>query len=326
MNWDKHEKYFPELIKFWIKEYKKTVDWYVTEFNDTEYKLQKVLYSEPSTYQMFFEGIDPTWQFYIHVAEVFYNQTSACHVATIQVYAIYEPTVDKYRFSDVSEKLRFAMQLQYNLKDGHPVNVKHISRSYFGYFSDLYDIQNFIVHDPWCAVWFTLHSALRSDFKSAKQMRRQACKEIKKQNKIGAYTNKCLIENINYAKTLLENDWKSEELLYDEVEDDSQFVIFDEGPNCSPRYEIYQLCDSLVKYLQEDSNNDSRDVYTVAIPQEIQDKLQKRFDRQEKRSARYPAFWHYQICTKSWYNNFIKHRAEFERQTQLTYQELDING
>lgn len=324
MNWDKHKKYFPELIKFWIKEYKKTVDWYVTEFNDTEYRLQKVLYSEPSTYQMFFEGIDPMWQFYIHVAEVFYNQTSACHVATIQVYAIYEPTVDKYRFSDVSEKLRFAMQLQYNLKDGHPVNIKHISRNYFGCFGDLYDIQNFIVHDPWCAVWFTLYSASHSNFKSAKQMRRQARNEIKRQNKIETYTSKCLVENVNYAKTLLENDWKLEELDCDELESGSQFIIYDEGPNCSPRYEIYQLCDSLVKHLREDNDNDSRDIYTVAIPQDIQDKLQKRFEKQERRGARYPAFWHYQICTKEWYENYIKRKEKFEYEIANDYKTLDI--
>lgn len=326
MNWNKHEKYFPELVKYWIKEYQKAVNWWVTEFEDQyrDYGLQKVLYNEPSTYQMFFSGIDPLWQFYVRVAEVFYNQTTARYVATIHVYAIYEPTVNKYRFSDVNDKLRFAMQLQYNLKDGHPVDIKHINCSHFGFYSDLYYIQNFIVDDPWCAIWFTLHSSSYNNFKSAKQMRRQARKEIREQDRRRTYTSECLIENAQYAKELLEEDWKLEEPFCDGM-DDSQFVIYDEGPNCSPRYEIYQLCDGLVKYFQEGSE-DVRDIYTVEIPQDIQDKLQKRFDRQEKRGARFPAFWHYQICTKEWYTNFIRRRAEFEREIQLECRELDING
>lgn len=326
MNWNKHEKYFPELIKYWIKEYQKEVDWLTTEFGDSykDHGLQKVLYSEPSTYQMFFGGIDSQWQFYIHIADVSYNQTIVRYVATIQVYAIYEPTANKYRFSDVDEKLKLVMQLQYNLNGGHPVDIKTLNRSYCGFYGDLYDIQNFIVDDPWCAAWFTLHSAAYSNFKSAKQMRRQARKEIKVQTKKRTYTNKCLIENAQYAKQLLEKDWATEEPFCEGMSD-SQFTIYDEGPNCSPRYEVYQLCDGLIKYIQEDNEN-VRSVYTSELPPDVQDKLCKRFTRQEKRGASFLTFWHYQICTKDWYARFVKNREEFERQIQLEYQELDLNG
>ena len=330
MKWYKHEKYFPELIKYWINNYKDDVQWYAkavpNEFKDFPIKQVKYNPDELTTYEIIFEGIDNKWRFFLRIVDVFYNQTTASYVATIQMFSIYEPTVDKYSYSDVDEKLKFVMQLAYKLNENNiPVNINHLSESHLGYYSNLYEILQFIDEDPWCAIWFTLHYSSYYNFKNAKQMRKEAKKEIRKNEKSQALKDKYNLENIQYTKKLLEEDWNKDQEENSDEFTECSFEIYDEGSNCSPRYEVYQLCDDLVHYIQEDNEGeDIRDVYTLELPEEIQNKLEKRFNKQEKRNIWSDSFWHYSVCTKEWYENFVKERQKFEYEITNEYKVLDI--
>ena len=327
MNWQKHEKYFPELIKYLINKYNESMGWYVSNFPDEykSYPLKEVRYTDLSSYEFLFEGINPKWRTFVDISNVIYSQTDSCYIATVKIFNINEDTVDKYNYSDVDDKLKFTMQLEYTIKNEEIVDVS-IYRSYYeSNIYDLYEILNFIDKKPWCALWFTIHYSDYKYFKSEKQMVKEVKAYIKEQNKRHVQKDKINIGNIQYTKKLLEEDWNKDQKENPDEFTECSFEIYDEGSNCSPRYEVYQLCDDLVHYIQEDSEGeDIRDVYTLTLPEEIQNKLEKKFKKQEKRNIWSDTFWHYSVCTKEWYENFVKERQKFEYEIANEYKVLDI--
>lgn len=326
-NWQKHEKYFPELIKYLISKYNESMGWYVSNFPDEykSYPLKEVRYTDLSSYEFLFEGINPKWRTFVDISNVIYSQTDSCYIATVKVFNINEDTVDKYTYSDVDDKLKFTMQLEYTIKNEEIVDVS-IYRSYYeSNIYDLYEILNFIDKKPWCALWFTIHYSDYKYFKSEKQMVKEVKAYIKEQNKRHVQKDKIDIENIQYTKKLLEEDWNNDQDQFPDDPVNSKFEIYDNGPNCNPRYEIFQLCDELVKVIQDDSEGeDIRNIYTISMPDEIANKLEKKFNKYEKKLFFIDTYWHYNVCTKEWYKNYVKEQEKFQYELKNDYKVLDI--
>lgn len=325
MNWDKHEKYFPDLVRFWVKKYTEYAEQEAKEFQGKLYKVVKVTFNDLSTYEIQFEGIDPEWKTFLNISNVIYSQTNMCYIATLRIFNINENTVDKYSYGDVDDKLRFTMQLEYNIKNGKAVNIMVHLNNIFATAYSQYSILEFIDNKPWCALWFTIHYSSYNHFKSEKQMIKEVKAYIKEQNKRHVRKDKIDIENIQYTKKLLEEDWNNDQDQFPDDPVNSRFEIYDNGPNCNPRYEIFQLCDELVKVIQDDSEGeDIRNIYTISMSDEVANKLEKKFNKYEKKPFIIDTYWHYSVCTKEWYENYVKKQEKFQYELKNDYKVLDI--
>lgn len=331
MNYRKHYKYFPEIVKFWVNEYVSWVNFNIEHFPRIykNYEIENITYDEdiPYTYYIHMKDIDKNWVFVLYLGEVKYVPEISKHVIAAQFSAQYLPTVNKVKYSEANRDLKFVTYINYKLsKDFTISNIAikdDLNSDYPGEMSNIVDT---IVTDPWVAIYLSTYPYnYYKEYKSNKQMRKEAKEYVKRQSKDRELEYKVNLKLTNYTIKLLEESFKDTDWYSDNIPDnfdwngieDGFFAIWDNGENVSPRFDIVFVNDKLVEaYHEEDKVLDikPRDIYCISLTEDEDNKIDKYYNKLRKRYKDLFIWKSYSIyiCTSNYYTNHCHRLKEYK--------------
>ena len=330
MDYRKHYKYFPEIVKFWVNEYVKSMKYDVENFPGTykNYEIENITYDEdiPYTYYIHMKDIDKNWVFVLDLVNVKYMPEISKHAIGIYFSAQYLPTVNKIRYSDANRDLKFVTYISYKLnKDFTISNLAIYNTVNSDYPGEMYNIIDLIVTDPWVAIYLSTYPIGNyKEYKSNKQMRKEAKEYIKRQLRNEKLEYNVNLELTNYIIKLLEKDFKNTEWCSDKVPDDfgwsgienGFFAVWDNGENVSSRFDIVFVNDKLVEaYREEDKalNLKPRDIYCISITDDEDNMLDNYYNKLRKKYKDLFIWKPYSIyvCTSNYYTNQCHRLKEY---------------
>ena len=344
MNYRKHYKYFPEIVKFWANEY---VNWVKSDAENfpgmyKNYEIGDITYDEdiPYTYYIHMKDIDNNWVFVLHLSNVKYVPEISKHVIEIYFSAQYLPTVNKIRYSEANRDLKFVTYISYKLnKDFTISNLAVCNTVNSDYPGEMYNIVDLIVTDPWVAIYLSTYSyGHYKEYKSNKQMRKEAKEYVKKQSKNKELEYEINLKLTNYTIKLLEEsfkdtDWHSENIPsnfdWNGIEN-GFFAIWDNGENVSPRFDVVLVNDKLIEaYHEEDKllGLKPRDIYCISITDDEDNSIEKYYQKLRKRYKDLFIWRSYSIyvCTSNYYTNHCHRLKEYKDESLTGDKILDWN-
>ena len=330
MNYRKHYKYFLEIVKFWANEYVNWVKFNIEHFPGAykNYEIESITYNEdtPYTYYIHMKDIDNNWVFVLHLSNVKYVPEISKHVIEIYFSAQYLPTVNKIRYSEANRDLKFVTYISYKLnKDFTISNLAVYDTVKSDYPGEMYDIVDLIITDPWVAIYLSTYSiGNHKEYKSNKQMRKEAKKYVKEQLKNEKLEYNVNLKLTNYTIKLLEKDFKNTEWCSDKVPDgfnwsgieNGFFAIWDNGENVSPRFDVVLVNDKLIEaYHEEDKllGLKPRDIYCISITDDEDNSIEKYYQKLSKRYKNIFIWRSYSIyvCTSNYYTKHCHWLKEY---------------